>query len=82
MLVIQANESFLAMDGSRIKHEKLAEHQQRQMAKLLNRTQKVIDQCQTTNGEMKQKQWSLNVEFVRLGNWRTNVEEEMVLNMV
>ena len=58
----------------------LPEHQQRKLAELLTQTPKGISQRLTTNWEMQRQHWSLNVEFVRLGKWRKNVAEEMVIN--
>ena len=80
ILVSQVSESLSTSDGSRLNSAKLDETQQKQMGNLLNQTQHVITQCQTTNGEMKQQQWALNSEFVKLKERRAKVEKEMVPN--
>ena len=76
LLVTQVAESLATLDNSRIKQEKVAEHQQSQMENLMNQTQEVTQRCQETSQGMKQQQWELNSQFVDLNKWRKDVEQE------
>ena len=77
MLVGQVSESLSTLDSSRIRHEKLADHQRNQMNELMSQAQKVIAQRQEINTEMKQ-QWALNSQFVDFEKWRQDVEREIL----
>ena len=78
VLAKQVSDSLRILDKSLIKNENVATAQQNQMEILLNQTQKLIIQCQTTNGEMKRQQCTLNMEFDKLGEWRNKVETELL----
>ena len=78
ILVKQVGESLGMLDGARLKNELTANTQKQQMEALLNQTQGIISQRQATNKEMRDQQWVLNSEFVKLGEWKTRVENELL----
>ena len=57
LLVSQVAESLATLNSSSVKHAKLADNQQHQMAELMRRKQKVIHHRHDANQEMKQQQW-------------------------
>ena len=69
--------SLLALGGSRIRHEKLAGDQQRQMNELMSHTQKAITQRQDANSDMEQQR-VVNSQFVGMRKWREDVEREIL----
>ena len=78
ILVKQVSDSLKILDESRVKNEGVATVQQNQMETLLTQTKSLITQCKNTSDEVKNQQWTLNTEFVKLGEWRDKVEKELL----